>query len=224
MQIPKTKIIPKVEGELKRHIPFLSGWKIVRQKQSKKERTDVLITACYEKTPYNFCIEIKRAGYPQYIREGIFALEEFKIQNPSFYPIIIVPKIGEQGKKICEKRNVGYMDFSGNIKIATGSIYIDKNGEEQIWGYFAPKQSIFAPKSERITKYLLYQPHKRWTQKEIVEKTGLSKGMVSRVVKRMVEEGYLLEQDRLLILSDFEDLLNSWVEASRGKKEKRKNY
>ncbi len=155
MQIPKIKIISKVEGELKRHIPFLSRWKIVRQKQSKKERIDVLITACYEKTPYNFCIEIKRAGYPQYIREGIFALEEFKTQNPSFYPIIIVPKIGEQGKKICEKHNVGYMDFSGNIKITTGSIYIDKNGEEQIWGYFAPKQSILENMSSRPLYYRL---------------------------------------------------------------------
>lgn len=224
MHMPEIKIISKVGSELKKRIPFLSGWKIERQRQLKGRTVDMLITAYHGKMPYNFCIEIKRAGYPQYIREGIFVLDEFRAQNPLFYPIIIVPKIGEQGKRICEKHNVGYMDFSGNLKIAIGSIYIDKTGREQLKEDATSKHSIFSPKSERITKILLYQPHKKWIQKEISEKSGLSKGMVSRIVKRMVEAGYLVEQDKRLSLSDFEDLLNAWVEASRQRKEKRKSY
>jgi DNA-binding MarR family transcriptional regulator len=224
MVIPETKLIYKVEGEIKKRLHLLSNWRIVFQKPSKKAAVDILATARYGKLLYRFCIEIKRAGYPQYIRDGIFLLQEFRRQNPSFYPMIIVPRIGEEGKRICDRHDVGYMDLSGNLKVAVGNVYIEKGGREEITEHQVARQSIFSPKSERITKCLLYEPDRKWTQKEVSEKSGLSKGMVSRIVTRMIEAGYLIEQGKQLTLSNFEDLLAAWLEESKRRKEKRRNY
>lgn len=224
MVIAKTKLIHKIEGEIKKHLHLLNSWRIMFQKPSEEAAVDILATARYGKMAYHFCIEIKRAGYPQYIREGVFLLQEFRRKNPSFYPIIIVPRIGEEGKRICDRHNVGYMDLSGNLKVAVGNIYIEKDGSEEITEHGVTKQSIFSPKSERITKCLLYEPDRKWTQKEISEKSGLSKGMVSRIVTRMIEAGYLIEQGKQLTLSNLEDLLTAWLEESKRKKEKRRNY
>ena len=215
MYMLKKKLNSWVGYELKRHLSLLTRWKIKRyEKNRKKSIVDMLLTARYKGKIYHFCVEVKRAGYPQYVREGIFHLEEYRRDNPSYYPIIVVPRLGEQGKKICNKHKVGYMDFDGNLKITFGSIHIEIEGKRDRQSYVAQKQSLFSPKAVRVTKHLLYEPHKKWMQKDIVQRTQLSKGMVSRLVRQMVEAGYLLEEADKLKLANFDDLLSAWTEKT----------
>lgn len=218
MYIPEKKLILRVEEELKNRIPILIGWKTSREVKIGNLRADLVISARHKGEVYHFCIEIKRAGYPQYIREAVLRLKEIIKHNPSYYPVVVTPKIGEQGKKICNEHNMGYMDFEGNIKITTGSVFIEIEGKKSaklgIANDAAQRQSIFSPKASRITKCLLYEPQKKWLQKEISHKTGLSKGMVSRVVRRMIEAGYLIEEAGKLKLSSFDDLLSARLESS----------
>ena len=215
MYMPEEKLAVWVENELKRHLSLLTRWKIKRYEKNRKNSTaDMLLTAQHKGKIYHFCVEVKRAGYPQYIREGIFHLEEYKRDNPSYYPIIVVPRLGEQGKKICNKHKIGYMDFDGNMKIIFGNIHIEIEGKRGRQAYAAQRQSLFSPKAVRITKCLLYEPGKKWMQKDIVQRTQLSKGMVSRIVKQMVEAGYLLEEANKLKLANFDDLLSAWTEKT----------
>ena len=208
------RLLSWVENELKRRIPFLTHWKIKRYEKNRRDSiVDMLLTARYRDKIYHFCVKVKRAGYPQYVREGIFHLEEYRRGNPSYYSIIAVPRLGEQGKKICNKHKVGYMDFDGNMKIAFGSIHIEIEGKRG-QPYAAQRQSLFSPKAVRVTKCLLYEPHRVWMQKDIVRRTQLSKGMVSRIVKQMVEAGYLLEEANKLKLTNFDDLLSAWTEKT----------
>ena len=229
MYIPEKKLILWAGEEIKRRIPFLTDWRIIPKKERQNLTIDMLITARYKTQTYRFCIEIKRAGYPQYIREAIVRLEDFVRDNPSHYPIIVVPKLEEQAKFICKRHNVGYLDLFGNTKITYGSIFIETESKKEKKQYtqqqhITQKQSIFSPKATRITKCLLSEPHKKWLQKDIAYKTGLSKGMVSRIVRRMMEAGYLIEKDNKLILSNFDDLLTAWFEATLSRRENRKFY
>jgi len=228
MYASEKKLFQWLETELKNRIPFLKGWKIKKVPKNNGTTPDFIVTAKHGNEQYCFCIEIKRAGYPQYIRSAIASLEDYKKAHPESYPVIVAPRIGEQAKMICAKHNVGYLDTAGNIKIVSGNIFIDKESStDQLPDFLRDEtqgQSIFSPKASRITKCLLSEPQRKWNQKEISAKSGLSKGMVSRIVKRMINAGYLIARNDRLVLSNFNDLLSAWVSASIKSRETVRHY
>ncbi|MFH0764109.1 MAG: MarR family transcriptional regulator [Candidatus Omnitrophota bacterium] len=224
MYIPEKKLITKVEGEFKKRIPFLSCWKIARSKKTRTAEIDLLITAKGKKQAYHFCVEVKTAGYPQYIRDASVILKKFTETNPSYCPVIAVPFISERGKEICDEHNIGYLDFSGNAKIVCGNIFIYTEGRSRPKDAVVERQALFSPKAARVTKFLLGQPENRWTQKEISERTRLSKGMVSRVINTMIGMGYVTEKDKKLALTNFDDLFSAWVESETKRRERKKSY
>lgn len=217
----KTKFIEK--------IPLLKHSEIQYPHSKKGDIPDIILVSTHAKQKYHFCIEIKRAGYPQYIRSAVATLEQFRKNNPNCYPIVVAPRISEQGKNICDEHHVGYVDAIGNAKIVTGGIFIEKERSSNIivppfikneaYGH-----SIFSSKSTRITKFILSEPRKIMFQKGIAAKTGLSKGMVSRIVKRMIETGYLVEREHGVALSNFDDLLSAWVDASIKRRQAERRY
>lgn len=225
MYVPEKKLIMQVEKEFRSRIPFLSRWKIEYEKKVNGLKADMLITARYKEEIYYFCVEIKRVGYPQYVREAVYSLGELLKHNPAYYPVVVVPLISGQGIRICNERNTGYMDLTGNMKIAVGGIYVEKEGKQDYEReYPRPEQSIFSPKSSRISLCFLHEPQKEFIRKDIMEKSGLSKGMVSRIVKLMIEAGYILEKDNKLKLSNFNDLLSAWAESIINRRDIRRSY
>ncbi len=81
------------------------------------------------------------------------------------------------------------------------------------WG--APVELVngFRGKSARVTMYLLAKaPRKPVSQKEIVEATGLSKGMVSRVMAWLVAKGLVKRPYRTRFILEYpEKLLIEWI-------------
>jgi hypothetical protein len=224
MYIQERKLIAKVGNVLKKQIPFLSNWKLSFEKKQTQAAVDIVAAAAYKNQIYRFCIEVKTAGYPQYIRAAVARLKKFMEKNPSYYPLIIAPFISEQGKKICDEYGMGYLDLSGNAKISSGSVFVHTQGTRRPKGALTASQSIFSPKSARITKFLLSRPSARWMQKDIVFNTGLSKGLVSRVVTKMIETGYVIRKDKQLALTNFDDLFSAWVESEIKRREIKRRY
>lgn len=224
----EAKIIEWAKAELKNRLAFLDGWKFKAFPKNLAVAPDMLITANLSGKPYCFCIEAKRAGYPQFIRDAIITLESFRKKRPDCYPIVAVPLMGSRAKAICESKHIGYIDTVGNIKIATGSIIIEKEGVNNPRADFlkneSQSQSMFSSRASRVAKCILNAPRRKWLQKDIVEQTGLSKGMVSRVVRGMLSFGYLAEKKDKLALSNYNDLLLGWAEASAKFKEPAKRF
>lgn len=224
----KKKISEWLKTELKRKMPFFTGWTVKKASQKGEPVPDLIVSAKFSGKPYSFCIEIKRAGYPQHIRNAIASLEDFRKSHPYCYPIVAVPLISKQGKDICDAHNTGYLDTAGNIKIVSGSIFIEKESVKDALPGFVKNetqsQSMFSPKASRIAKYLLVKPQKKLTQKEIVDNTGLSKGMVSRIVGRMINAGYLSEAKGTFSVSSFNDLLSAWAAADLKTREASKRF
>jgi len=224
MYIKEKKLIAEIGNELKKRIPFLSRWKLSFGKRHAQEAVDIVAAAKFKNQTYRFCIEAKTAGYPQYIREAVVVLKKFIVENPSYCPLIVVPFISEQGKKICDEHDIGYVDFSGNVKIACRGVFIHTQGTERPKGALMASQSIFSPKSARITKFLLSRPSAKWIQRDIASNTGLSKGLVSRVINKMIETGYVIKKGKKLALVNFDDLFSAWVESELKRRERKKNY
>jgi len=224
MYIPEKRLIAKVEDEFKKRIPFLSCWKVEHNKKTRTAEVDLLITAKDKKQAHYFCVEVKTAGYPQYIRDASVILKKFTETNSSYCPVVVIPFISAQGKKICDEHNIGYLDFSGNAKIICGNIFIYTEGKSRPKDAVVGRQTLFSPKAARVTMFLLSHPKDRWTQKEISERAGLSKGMVSRVINRMIKMGYVTDKDKKLAPSNFDDLFSAWVESETKRRERKKSY
>lgn len=222
MYIQEKKLKAEAGNELKKRIPFLSHWKLSFEKKHTQTAVDMMAAAVYKNQTYRFCIEVKTAGYPQYIRAAVATLKRFVENNPSYCPLIVAPFISEQGKKICDEYGIGYLDLSGNTKISCGSVFIHTQGNKRPKGALAASQSIFSPKSARITKLLLSRPSARWLQRDMAFNTGLSKGLVSRVVTKMIETGYVMRKDKKLALANFDDLFSAWVESEMRRRERKK--
>jgi hypothetical protein len=224
MYIQEKKLIAEAGNVLKKHIPFLSNWKLSFEKKHTQAAVDIVAAAVYKNQLYRFCIEAKTAGYPQYIRAAVAVLKKFMENNPSYCPIVVAPFISEQGKKICDEYGISYLDLSGNAKISCGSVFVHTQGTKRPKGALTASQSIFSPKSARIAKFFLSRPSAIWMQKDIVSNTGLSKGLVSRVVTKMIETGYVIRKDKKLALANFDDLFSAWIESEMKRRERKRRY
>ncbi len=72
--------------------------------------------------------------------------------------------------------------------------------------------NVFAPKSCRVVSFLLANSNKMIMQKEIVKETGLSKGMVSRVMRELIRQGFVSRPYRArFVLDNPSKLLLTWA-------------
>ena len=58
---------------------------------------------------------------------------------------------------------------------------------------------------------LLSHGARQWTHKELVKSTGLSKGLVSRLSRHLVDQGFVAQGDRTLQLKQQDALLDAWA-------------
>jgi hypothetical protein len=74
--------------------------------------------------------------------------------------------------------------------------------------------NVFVGKSVRIVRSLLAVPERVWQQSELVERTGATSGLVSRIVTYLLRQGHLKKLDtrRFRVVSP-QGLLDAWVYA-----------
>lgn len=72
--------------------------------------------------------------------------------------------------------------------------------------------NVFASKSCRVISFLLANANKPLMQKDIIKNTKLSKGMVSRVMRELVKEGFVSRPYRArFVLDRPQKLLSTWA-------------
>jgi len=224
MYMREKKVIAEACSSLKKQLPFLSRWKLSLEKKSASAAADILASATGGNRTYRFCIVTRPAGYPQHVRSAAVIAKKFAEDNPAYFPLVFAPLISERGENICDEYGVGYFDLGGNAKISCGNIFVHTHGSVRPPEESTAIQSVFSPKSARITKAFLGRPSATWIQKDIVSGTGLSKGLVSRVVGKMIEAGYIMRKDEKLALTNFDDLLSAWVESEIRRRERKRHY
>lgn len=129
-------------------------------------------------------------------------------------PLVVVPFMGEVGRKVCEEAGVAWLDLSGNAHIVAPPIRVIVEGKPNRFKTAGRPRSVFAPKSSRVVRWLLVHAGEFLTQREIARATGLDEGMTSRLVARLAAEDYLVRDERGAIRAkDPSLLLDSWREA-----------
>lgn len=131
-------------------------------------------------------------------------------------PLLAVPYMDDVGRRVCHETGVGWIDLSGNALIAAPGLRAMVEGRPNLYRTRGRPPNLFAPKSSRLTRWLLMYPEESLTQRQIARAAGMTEGFVSRIASGLEVQGYLARDEAGRIRAkDPGLLLDSWREAYR---------
>ena len=129
-------------------------------------------------------------------------------------PLVIVPYMGQIGRQLCEQSQMSWLDLCGNAKILAPGLRISIEGRPNRFIDRGRPPNVFASKSSRVARQLLFHPSRFQSQAELARQTGLGDGYVSKIVRRLEQEHYLDANDaRAVRPRDPDVLLDAWRAA-----------
>ncbi len=142
--------------------------------------------------PFELIAEFKRNSAAGMVAKGIATLKECRSESKKeAEPLIIVPFMGDVGKKLCDASSISWMDLCGNAKIKAPGLRIWIEGRPNKFIDRGRPPNIFSPKSSRISRQLLADPFRFHPQSELSKLTKLDDGYVSKIVSRLKQEEYV---------------------------------
>jgi len=103
--------------------------------------------------------------------------------------------MGHVGRELCEQSGVSWLDLSGNAQIVAPGLRIRIEGRPNKYRDRGRPPNVFAPKSSRIGRQLLFRPQRFQTQAELARQTELDDGYVSKIVRRLELEHFVEAND-----------------------------
>ena len=212
----KKKSLKEVAQRLAKLLGVSSNDASIELLSSESSKRSVNADAKVSLAGYKFVIEWKTSGTAAMISMAVRALHEFTNNSPpKLIPVVAAPYIGEVGKKLCREGNVCWLDLSGNAHLVAPGLRITIEGKPNQFKRPGRPRSLFAPKSSRIARYLLMNPDKSLSQRELSEATHMDEGFTSRIVRKLEEQQLVKrESNGSVKLAAFDNLLDAWREAS----------
>jgi hypothetical protein len=157
--------------------------------------------------------EVKAVGEPWAIRSAILRLSEHRTQNPQHLALLVSEFIGPQGRALCKRYRIAYIDLLGNCYLEWGDVYIDKAREGVSSRMPKRAKSLFSDKASLVIRCALDRLGQPQKVRELSRQLGLSPAWVSQVLRRLVSAGYAAQLGHGTVLSRPLDLLNDWAES-----------
>ncbi len=137
---------------------------------------------------------------------------EFLAKQKHPYPLLLIaPSISETLARLCRERGLSCADLNGRLWLRTKGVLIERDAKQARFRPAVASPDAFSVKSSRLVRTLLSHGDRQWTHKELVERTGLSKGLVSRLARHLIDQGLLAQQERALRVKQREALLDAWA-------------
>ena len=159
-----------------------------------------------------YAIQFKPAANTEQISSALRQLSGLSVGEG--VPLLVVPYMGDPGRKLCHAAGIAWLDLSGNAEIETSSLRIRILGNPNRYKRPGQPQSLFAPRSARAARILLRDVQKVWTQGELALATELSAGYLSRLLPRYEDAGFIKSEQagrRLhYLVTDPDALLDAW--------------
>jgi predicted transcriptional regulator len=128
-------------------------------------------------------------------------------------PIIAVPYMGETGRRLSQEAGVSWIDLSGNAWIDAPGRHVRIEGRPNRFAARGRPANVFAPTSSKLVRVLLMEPHRAFSQPELADASGVDKGRVSRLVRRLEAMSLVERVDRKVRVKDPFLMLDAWREA-----------
>ena len=165
--------------------------------------------------PHTFVVVFKTADDIAHVDHAIRLLAATQHLGSPALPLLVVPYMGPKAKTYVGAHHVSWMDLSGNADIRGPGLRILIDGRPNRFAGPGRPASAFSPKASRLARVMLAAPERAWLQHELVAETGLSRGYVSKVVGRLVEDDLIVLQpdDGRLRPRAPATMLDAWAQA-----------
>jgi hypothetical protein len=137
---------------------------------------------------------------------------EFLAKQKHPHPLLLIaPNISATLARLCRERGLSCADLNGRLWLRTEGVLIERDAKQTRFRPAVAEPDVFSVKGSRLVRTLLSHRDREWSHKELVERTGLSKGLVSRLSRHLIEQGLLAQRERTLQVKQREALLDAWT-------------
>jgi len=180
----------------------------------RRKDASAAIDAMFTALGRTFAVAVKAAASAASVALAAKRLRESADRmRPPATPLVVVPFMGDVGRRVCEEAGVNWLDLSGNAHIMVGDLRIRFEGRPNKFRAVGRPADVFAPKSARVVRWLLIHADQSVSQREIARATDMDEGFVSRIVARLEREHYIIRDERSAVRArDPNLLLDAWRE------------
>jgi len=177
----------------------------------RKTRADLLVLA----GGFKCAVEWKASGNAAAVAMAVRSVRRFvEKSREKLIPLVATPYIGEVGQRLCQEAGVGWLDLSGNAHLVGPGLRVNIEGKPNRFKRPGRPRSSFAPKSSRIARWLLIEPKRAFSQRELAKVADVDEGFTSRIVRRLEEQRLVArEESGAVKVADYDALLEAWREA-----------
>ena len=193
-------------------VPFLRIEEIKKEPYSGDGKPDFLVKLALPEGERYLVVEVRTNGQPRLAREAVNQLLRYRDLFPEAYGVFMAPYITPNAAEICTKEDIGYMDLAGNCRLSFGQVYIEHEGEPNLFAEKRDLRSLYSPRAERVLRVLLNNPRKAWKIAKLADEAQVSLGQVSNVKKLLMDREWIQTDKSGFVLSEPEQLLQEWDE------------
>jgi hypothetical protein len=152
-------------------------------------------------------------------REACLNLLDYSRSDKRDYPVFIAPYISPAAAAICDQYQVGYLDLTGNCRLAFDQVYIRREGFPNRSVQKRDLRSLYSPKAERVLRILLAAGKRSWRMQELADEANISLGQVANVKKLLSDREWIDAEPGGFHLRSLDDavlpMLAEWAENYR---------
>lgn len=150
------------------------------------------------------------------LRPDVRELDSLKLRETR-PPLLVAPRLSSRVLEACRERDIAAMDLNGRAWLRSPGLLVARSPDpgRDFHANLEPV-ALFADKSARIIRCLLTDRDRIWTQREIIFRTQASPALLSRIVRHLLNQGFLEKTGpRNFKLKDSLALLDTWVDSDR---------
>jgi len=153
--------------------------------------------------------------------------EQKRLKQQNSHLILLADSMGNATMDELRRNGIGFYVENGpvNIRIPNFTYVVQKELSGKVTPRNPTRNTVFVGKGSRLCRILLSHPEKNWHQIDLSRISGLTKGYVSILMKKFLEEGYVIFSKSGYHLANPDVLLNEWTQTYRFNRfEGRKSY
>lgn len=130
-------------------------------------------------------------------------------------PILVAPELSRRVLDFCRQHQLNALDLNGRAYLRAEGLLVDRGAlSGRDFRFQLEPRNVFVGKSARIVRSLLTDRDRVWGQSELVTRTKASSGLVSRIVKHLLHQGFIEKQSaREFLIREPLALLDAWAES-----------
>lgn len=225
----KVKMARPLEEDLTGHAvkalrDMLPTFRLTSESAGRAAPWGTTVTLRSGRTTQRLLVESKSVGEPRYLAQAITGLALATRRSPRSYGVVVAPYIGPEGQRLCREAGVGYLDLTGNAFLSFDHVLIDRKSGERRPRAKARLRRLFSPKSSRVLRVLLTEPHQTWTLARLATEAQISVRSAHLVINALAEKAFVDKQRGAIRLVQPAALIDLWGENYRFDQHRRETF